>query len=62
MIIYKDWIEEKNGNIYTCEGYYLFGFIPIFISKYNQDVPGNDKSDNFCIIYHILYSSLFFYN
>jgi len=41
VIVYKDWVELKDGKRYVCEGYFLFGKVPLFISKYDPDVPGN---------------------
>lgn len=35
MIVYRDWIEYRGGvkkNI-ACEGWFLFGFIPLFVRK-----------------------------
>ena len=45
MIIYKNWIDikkvpEKTSGIIRlyCEGYFLFGIIPLYIKKVNYDI------------------------
>jgi hypothetical protein len=35
MIVHKIWVERSRGGLVTtrCEGWYLFGFIPLFIRR-----------------------------
>ena len=35
MIMYKKWTERKEGGliIKICEGWFLFGFIPLYVKK-----------------------------
>ena len=38
MIVYKKWQEHKEGVIarksWACDGWFLFGLIPLYIRKY----------------------------
>ena len=44
MIQYRDWVEvTEDGKRYVCEGYYLFGIIPLMINKYDTSIPDNDE-------------------
>ena len=45
MIIYRDWLKFKrvNGKTvrYICEGYFLFGIIPLVLNRWNIDLPNH---------------------
>ena len=46
LLYYKDWKKEKNGRCYAYEGWFLFGFIPIYICRYDQDIDENREEVN----------------
>jgi len=37
MIIYRQWREKKSRHI--CDGWYLFGVIPLYVRYLNMDIP-----------------------
>lgn len=41
MIIYKQWMKRSRGglNRLYCEGWYLFGLIPLYIRYVDYDLP-----------------------
>ncbi|KKK79380.1 hypothetical protein LCGC14_2834090 [marine sediment metagenome] len=34
LLVYREWVEESDGQKYSCEGWWLFGLIPTMINKY----------------------------
>ena len=38
MIVYKTWTKRKNGGLlkYHYEGWFLLGFIPLYIHRYES--------------------------
>jgi len=39
MIIYKQWeLKDKKGQSIYCDGYFLFGLIPLYIRRYGNNI------------------------
>jgi hypothetical protein len=41
MIVYKNWKSVKRGGLvrHLCDGWFLFGFIPLYVRVFNVDLP-----------------------
>ena len=44
MIIYRQWVKTGDVRLF-CEGWFLLGFIPIYVKYHNYDLP-RPQSEN----------------